>query len=235
MIEVELPGARVAFTTRQGGVSEGPYRSANLGILTDDDREAVLRNRELAAERLGLDPAAIRMGLPGPRHDHPGLGLSGDAQARTVPRLPEADGHTTALPAEPLLVLVADCLPVALASDERVAMVHCGWRGLAGGILDRALEGFLRPGRRRGRARHRAVLLRGRARGARSVRGRSGGGLGGRMLSLRAVAAARLRAGGVEAIEDVDLCTACNEDLFFSHRRDHGVTGRQAGIAWRPA
>jgi YfiH family protein len=130
-------------------------------------------------------------------------------------------------------VLVADCLPVALASERRVAMVHCGWRGLAGGILDRALEHFSEP-----------------------VSAAVGPGIGqccyevgaevleafsdvpdaasGRMLSLRAVAESKLRAGGVGTIEHVDLCTSCHEDLFFSHRRDDGITGRQAGIAWRP-
>ena len=44
--------------------------------------------------------------------------------------------------------------------------------------------------------------------------------------------ASKLEAAGVQRIEDVDLCTSCREDLFFSHRRDHGVTGRQGGVAW---
>ena len=61
------------------------------------------------------------------------------------------------------------------------------------------------------------------------------GAADGRMLDLRAVAEARLRAAGVERIEHVDLCTACRPDLFFSHRRDDGVTGRQAGMVWRTA
>jgi copper oxidase (laccase) domain-containing protein len=52
------------------------------------------------------------------------------------------------------------------------------------------------------------------------------------MLDLRAVADAQLRAAGVERVEHVDLCTSCRGDLFFSHRRDHGATGRQGGMAW---
>ncbi len=131
-----------------------------------------------------------------------------------------------------LLVLVADCLPVALAAPGQVAMLHCGWRGLAGGIVARAAAEF-------GDAPAAAV----------------GPGIGqccyevgdevleafsdvpdaadGHMLDLRRVAEARLRAAGVERIEHVDLCTACRPDLFFSHRRDNGVTGRQAGVVWR--
>ena len=57
----------------------------------------------------------------------------------------------------------------------------------------------------------------------------------GRMLDLRAVAERKLGAGGVTEVEHVDLCTYCREDLFFSHRRDRGVTGRQAGLAWLTA
>jgi len=55
----------------------------------------------------------------------------------------------------------------------------------------------------------------------------------GRMLSLRAIARAKLEAAGVTQIKSVGICTSCREDLFFSHRRDNGVTGRQAGIIWR--
>ncbi len=58
------------------------------------------------------------------------------------------------------------------------------------------------------------------------------GAAAGRMLDLRAVAEARLRACGVQSIVHTDLCTSCNPDLFFSHRRDAGVTGRQCGMVW---
>jgi YfiH family protein len=238
VIAVELPGAQVAFTTRNGGVSEGPYRSANLGILTDDEPAHVVRNRELAAAQLDLDPATIAMGWQVHGTDVLDWGAppsaGHDGYAAPGAELPKVDGHTTAIAGLPLLVLVADCLPVALASADRVAMVHCGWRGLAGGIVEAALGRFTGP-----------------------VCAAVGPGIGqccyevgpevlaafsdhpeaadGRMLSLRALADAQLRVGGVETVEHVDLCTSCNEELFFSHRRDGGVTGRQAGIAWRRA
>jgi copper oxidase (laccase) domain-containing protein len=54
-----------------------------------------------------------------------------------------------------------------------------------------------------------------------------------RMLDLRAVADHLLQEAGVERVEHVDLCTSCRGDLFFSHRRDGGVTGRQGGLVWR--
>ena len=54
------------------------------------------------------------------------------------------------------------------------------------------------------------------------------------MLDLPPVVAGAARApAGSTRIDHVDRCTSCRADLFFSHRRDDGVTGRQAGLAWR--
>ncbi len=56
-IELDLPGARVAFSTRQGGVSDGPYRSLNLGLMTDDDPARVGENHRRLADAVELEPA----------------------------------------------------------------------------------------------------------------------------------------------------------------------------------
>jgi YfiH family protein len=235
-IDVALPGGRVAFSTRQGGVSEGPYESLNLGILTDDDPGAVRENRALLAAScgLGIDRVAMGWQVHGVDiqewHAPPENGSYEDpsVDARKV------DGHVTSVPGLGLLVLVADCLPVALVAPGRVAMVHCGWRGLAGGIVERALAEFDFRG---------------------PVSAAIGPGIGpchyevgqevlgafadldgvasGRMLDLKAVAAAKLTNAGVDHVHDVDRCTYCEPDVFFSHRRDNGVTGRQGGMAWR--
>jgi copper oxidase (laccase) domain-containing protein len=109
-------------------------------------------------------------------------------------------------------------------------MVHCGWRGLAGGILGKALALFDET----------PAAVVGPGIGpccyevGDEVREYFGDRFAnGRMLDLRAIAEAGLRAGGVGQVEHVDLCTSCREDLFFSHRRDAGVTGRQGGLVWR--
>ena len=231
VIEVGLPGARAAFSTRVGGVSSGPYESLNLGILTDDDGELVAENRRRVLARAGVEAAGFAHQVHGTdviEWDEPppeGFGAAGTA-------LTQADGHGTSVVGLGLLVLVADCLPVALAAPGRVAMLHCGWRGLAGGIVERALASFGEPpaaalGPCIGRCCYEVgpeVL---------DAFADLDGVADGRMLDLRAVAEAKLRAAGVERVEHVDLCTSCRPDLFFSHRRDDGVTGRQCGIVVR--
>lgn len=235
-IEVELPGARVAFSTRRDGVSEAPYDTLNLGVLTDDHPRRVTRNRELLAADLGLSASGIAMGWQVHGTDiadweaPPARGR--DGYAAPGAELQKVDGHTTTEPMLGLLVLVADCLPVALVAPGRIAMLHCGWRGLAGDIVAKALTRFDQPPV--------AAIGPGIGRCCYEVGPEVLGAFSdlddvsaGRMLDLRAVAQAKLRAGGVERIEQVDLCTSCRPDLFFSHRRDGGVTGRQAGIVWR--
>jgi polyphenol oxidase len=232
-IDVALPGGRVAFSTRRGGVSEGPFESLNLGILTDDDQTRVAENRDLLAADIGLDPERVAMGWQvhgadlrewtAPSHE--------GGYATPGAELEKVDGHLTTVPELGLLVLVADCLPVALIGSGRAAMLHCGWRPLAAGIVEKALAAFDEPpaaaiGPGIGRCCYEVgeevlaefVDLEGVA--------------DGRMLDLRMVARRKLEAAGVAEIADVDLCTSCREDLFFSHRRDKGVTGRQGGLAW---
>jgi YfiH family protein len=226
-IDVELPGGRVAFSTRRGGVSEGPYESLNLGILTDDDRARVDENRALLAAEIGLERERVAMGW----QVHGTAIREWEGPPRAGEELDKVDGHATGVRALGLLVLVADCLPVALIGSGRAAMLHCGWRPLAGGIVERALASFDEPpaaaiGPGIGRCCYEV---------GDEVRARFAdldGVAEGRMLDLRLVARRKLEAAGVTRIEDVDLCTSCRPDLFFSHRRDGGVTGRQAGVAW---
>jgi polyphenol oxidase len=232
-LEAELPGTRAAFSTRIGGTSDGPYESLNVAVKTGDEPDRVRENRARLAAALELDPADVVMG----RQVH-GSELrwhDGRQQPRVFAdavRSPdEVDAHATAAPGLAPLVMVADCLPIALAGPGGVAMVHGGWRGLARGIVAAAAE----------RVRAEAAAV--------------GPGIGpccyevgeevlaefdhlddiadGRMLDLPAVARQLLERAGVEAVEASDLCTSCNPELLFSHRRDGETTGRQAGLAWR--
>jgi YfiH family protein len=232
---MRLPSATVTFTDRRGGVSEGPYESLNLGILTDDDPARVTENRHRAAERAGVRPDRMAMGWQVHGTDlrewsePPPDRVYAEPGGKDLPRL---DGHLTREPGLGLLVLVADCFPVALSDGEKAAMLHCGWRPLAGGIIEKALERFHgTPAAAVGpgiggccyEVGHEVLEAFADIHGAAS----------GRMLDLRTVIAAKLAAAGVTDVQHVDRCTSCEPELYFSHRRDGGVTGRQAGIIVR--
>jgi len=222
-LEADLDGARAAFSTRLGGVSEQPFDSLNLGILTEDDPEAVTENRLRLATALGLSPEQIAFALQvhGTRLiHHPCDGP-----------VPEADGHVVTEPGRAPMVLAADCLPVALRGPGGLALVHAGWRGLGGGIVEVAAEAVeatsaaIGPG-----IGPCCYQVGGEVLGAFADLGE--GVAKGRMLNLPEVARRRLAEAGVERVESAGLCTSCERELFFSHRRDRGRTGRQAAIAW---
>jgi YfiH family protein len=229
---LELPGARAIFSTRRGGVSEGPYESLNLGILTDDEPDRVVKNRGRLARAAAIEPANVVMGWQVHGTDLREWDAPDPQVAYAQPgdkELPRVDGHVTEEPGLALLVLVADCYPVALADGKRAAMLHCGWRPLAGGILEKAVATFDSP----------PAAAVGPGIGGccyevgPEVAERFAdvpGAVEGRMLDLRRVIEARLRAAGVRAIEHLDRCTSCEPELYFSHRRDQGLTGRQGGV-----
>jgi YfiH family protein len=232
-LEADLPGARAAFTTRLGGVSEGPFESLNLGLLTDDRAEAVGENRRRAAAALAVDPLRVLIG----RQVHAANVLRHEAPSEPAafahpgPGLPEADGHATATGGLAPLVFVADCLPVALAGPKGVAMIHCGWRGLRAGIVQRGVEevdaraAAVGPGI--GPCCYQVgpeVLAAFEGLGAGIARDGT--------LDLRQVVRRLLERAGVGAVEVSTECTSCRPALFFSHRRDRGRTGRQAGLVW---
>ena len=237
-LEAELGGAKAAFSTRLGGVSEPPFDSLNLGILTDDSREAVEENRHRLVTALGFipDQVAFALQVHGTRlieHGAPTRGSFVASEATEEPQgaLPEADGHVLREAGSAALVFVADCLPVALAGPKGVAMVHAGWRGLAGDILAGAAEAVEANAAAVGPGIGRCCYEVGEE-VLEPFRPLGDGIAEGRMLDLPEVARRLLAQAEVERIELSGLCTSCEEELFFSHRRDNGQTGRQAGVAW---
>ena len=233
-LEADLDGATAAFSARAGGTSAAPFDTLNLGILTGDDRAAVRENRRRLAGALGLGAERVLMGI----QVHGADVVGHDRPQRPSPYsqpgtdLPEADGHATAVPGLAPLVLVADCLPVALAGPGGVAMLHCGWRGLAAGIVARGVKAVnataaaLGPGIGPCCYEVGAEVLERFAELGEGV-ARDG------MLDLPEVARRRLTEAGVERVEATPLCTSCEPELFFSHRRDGERTGRQGGLVWR--
>jgi YfiH family protein len=233
MIRWDVSGRyQVVFTTRTGGVSEGPYASLNLGRKTGDDVERVDENRRRACAEIGADAARLALNY----QVHSTLVHRGQEGERGGVR---GDGLWTDEPGLPVLALAADCLPIALArmngAGPAVCVLHAGRIGLLAGIVEAgvsALGGTV------------AAAI-GPSIGpccyevgeevAAPYRERFGPGImRGRKLDLWQAAERELRAVGVTEIERLDLCTACNPELFFSHRRDgkpRGVQGVLASVA----
>jgi YfiH family protein len=231
-LEAELPDALAAFSTRLGGVSEPPFDTLNLGRLTGDPE--VRENRRRLAAALGIDPRGVLIGRQVhealvQRHEEP---PEPSAFADPAPGLPEADGQATDRPGLVPLVFVADCLPLALAGPSGVAMIHCGWRGMAAGIVRRGVDEVEATAAAAGPSIGPCCYEVGEE-VLDAFRPLGDGIAFGRMLDLREVARRLLEQAGVELIEISDLCTSCNPGLFYSHRRDQGRTGRQAGLVWR--
>lgn len=232
-----LPGgARVLFTTRaHGNLSTQSGEGHARGRLARDRLCAELGLRWLCASRQVHGSAVQRVRSVG--------GVGGQ------PVAVDADGHATALAGIGATVLAADCLPVALAREGAVAMLHAGWRGLAAGILGEGVRALAelddgdRDGDAHGDRDGEIVAVIGPGAGvccyevgeevhaAFGEESKIGQHREGRRIDLRAIARERLLDAGVAQVLDARACTICDE-RFFSHRREGARAGRQAGVAW---
>jgi YfiH family protein len=226
MFEVSLPGARALFTTRHSGSSEGPYGSLNLGLMTDDDDVIVRENIEKLKDDFGLPSLQLLEQVHGD--------VLIEVSPHTTGTIPIAVGAFTTERQAGILITGADCPAVILASEERLAALHCGWRPVSAGILEQAVDQF--DGEE-----FEAVVGPGICQdhfevGPEVVEAMGADGEAhsdGRQLDLTGIIETRLNRLGAKRVHVIDRCTYCEPEYFFSHRRDNGVTGRQAGIAWR--
>ncbi len=225
----------VVFSTRVGGVSEGPYESLNLGIYTADDPERVVENRRRLAGAAGIDPERTRMAWQ--RHGPEVRRASPEGILAPGTQHEPCDGWWSDEPGQGMMLVTADCLPVAIArrDGERpaLAVLHVGWRGLLAGIVANGAAAL-------GDGRLAAAIGPGIGPCCYEVGDEVAGPFedrfgpdvltDGRLDLWRATELALERA-GVAEIERTDLCTFCHPELFFSHRRDRGITGRQGVMA----
>jgi purine-nucleoside/S-methyl-5'-thioadenosine phosphorylase / adenosine deaminase len=232
-IAAALPGARALFTTRRGGVSTGAFASLNLGRLTADPGANVDENRARLAAATGCPRERFLYG----RQVH-GATVRRATEPPGPERPPaEEDGQATALTGHPALAFGADCQPLLLAAEGAVAALHAGWRTMAAGVIAEGVAAL----RDCGGSGPVTALIGPGARGCcyevgeevHEVFAGYDARRGERHLDLPAIARAKLAEAGVADVDDVGLCTMCWFGLFFSHRRDGGVTGRQAGVVWR--
>lgn len=254
------PDVVAACSTRLGGRSRGPFATLNVGLATGDDARVVIANRLALLEALGLPPGSafaatqvhgsgVAVAPPAP------AGRSASWPERAVHGLGEADILLAPAPGSFLFATFADCVPVLLLDPLRraAALAHAGWRGTAARVAAEAVRALRevvgsRPedltaalGPAIGPCCYevdkpvadavalavpdpsRVVALRDSQAGK---------------YALDLVEANRLQlvAAGVPAgrIAVAGLCTACRQDLFYSHRGSRGVTGRFAAVlGWR--
>jgi hypothetical protein len=214
-------GARALFTSRaHGNLSTQRGDGHERGRLARDRLCDELELQWLCASRQVHGSAVQRVRAPD--------GRGGEAVAV------DADGHATDLPRIGAMVLTADCLPVALAGAGSVAMLHAGWRGLAGGVLEQGIAALRELG-------DGGPLVAAIGPGAGACCYEVGAEVhaafgrvvpGAQNIDLRAIARERLLAGGVAQVLEARACTICDA-RFFSHRRQSERAGRQAGVAWR--
>ena len=239
-------GARHAFLTRFGGVSQGPFASLNLGSNLGDDPAAVRENYRRAAALMGagIDECAVTKQVHG---NVVRIVTAADRHVcmSTVPY--EADGIVTAERGLPLFCFTADCVPALLLDPEAgvAGAVHCGWRSSVADILKNALVQMERLGARPERVRAALGPAIGRCcfetdgdvpeAVSRYLDGNTDGLFvrrpdGKTLVDLRAANKRRLLQLGMRE-ENIDLseeCTVCSHEKYWSHRYTKGIRGSQA-------
>ncbi|HVN43661.1 MAG TPA: peptidoglycan editing factor PgeF [Steroidobacteraceae bacterium] len=232
------PGVRAAFTLRSGGVSAPPFDTLNIGAHVGDDAQSVLENRRLIRTALAAPTEPEWM-----EQVHGIEVLDLDAAPRAARRA--ADAAMTRVTGRVCAVQVADCLPVLLAARDgsAVGAAHAGWRGLAGGVLEAAVQALAVPPERLiawlgpaisqahfevGEEVRRAFL----SLDASAAQAFEPNARGRWQCDLVSLARGRLHALGVAAIFGGRWCTYADAARFFSFRRD-GRCGRMAALIWR--
>lgn len=244
-----LDGVPHGFLGRSGGVSTGLYAGLNVGLGSDDDPDAIRRNRDLARDAVLPGAALVTV-----RQVH-----SPDVVRVTGPiaddARPEADALVTDRPGLLLGILTADCVPVLFADVQAgvIGAAHAGWKGALHGVTDRTLDAMVALGADRGRiacaigpciarksyevgedfaARFEAV-------DPHNERFFGMGRSGHRMFDIEAYVAARLAAAGVAQVVALSEDTCSQPDRFFSYRRSclngEAGYGRQISLIGLPA
>jgi hypothetical protein len=205
----------------------------NLGRSTADAPDAIAGNRARLLAAIAADPA--RLVTAGQVHG---------ARAVVVDRpghVPDCDALVSRTPGLVLAITTADCMSILISAPGAAAAIHAGWRGLAAGVLEAAIAALRGlTGAPSGRMEvHFGPCIRGccyevgdEVAGCFPASACSHPGTRPH-LDLPTAARERLAAlgCGADAVEDTGACTACEPSLYFSHRRDHGVTGRHWAIA----
>ena len=235
------PAVRAAFTLRMGGVSAAPFDSLNVGAHVGDAGAAVAENRRRVRTQLRLPAEPLWLEQVHGTEVADLDVLSGQAAAA----LPTADAAIARRAGNVCVMQVADCMPVLFAARDgrAVAAAHAGWRGLAAGVLEKAVARLavapggliawlgpaIGPAHFEVGSEVRAAFL---AHDAAAAQAFSPNNRGRWQCDLGTLARRRLERAGVSAVFGGDWCTYSDPLRFFSYRRD-GQCGRMAALIWR--
>ena len=248
-------GIRVAFAERHGGKSTGPYESLNLATTVGDDESIVLENRALVAEALTSN-AAFPFIVPKQVHETTVL-VADESDAPSIAHLQAvadegADGIIIATTGVGALLNFADCVPVIVASPTgKVAVVHAGWRGVAASIVPIAIESVAELDKIAtqlcstdlkseynvyiGAYIHRECFETSEDVHSRFVE-KFGPACSadGSHIDLGIALKTDLERAGIspQRVADLDVCTVCTPERFFSFRYANGTCGRHGALAY---
>lgn len=238
----------VVFTTRRGGVSAEPYTSLNLAFHVGDDKDNVIKNREIVSRHLGLDYARMICAeqVHGAEVAIVGVPEAGRGSMSLEDCIHGVDALVTADQLIPLALFFADCVPVILVEPDKrvVSVVHAGWRGMYDEVIGNSIRAMVS---KYGVQTRDMVAFIGPSIGGCCYQvgldvamkfthkfSPADGWLDGTSLDLHELGRMQLAQSGISPGNVYlcdNCCTSCHNDLFFSYRADGGRTGRQAAIA----
>lgn len=228
---LQQPGIAHGFFTRGGGHSQGIFASLNCGLGSGDDRDLVLKNRDVVSRALGLGDGTLVTA-----HQVHSADVAEVKDVWPFEGRPKVDGLVSRTPGIALGVLTADCGPVLFADGKAgvIGCCHAGWKGAVGGMTDATIAAMEKLGAER----HNIVAVLGptisktayevgpefpkpflaqhvshAAFFSPSVKE------GHFMFDLPAYICLRLRQAGVGQVHDLALCTYADESRFYSYRR----------------
>lgn len=227
---------RSLVTTRHGGVSVAPYVSFNLGDHVGDDPATVSANRMRLRESLPAEPVWLKQ-----------VHGSGIVDADLAAGVPEADGSVARKAGTVCAVLTADCLPVLLCdrAGTVVGAVHAGWRGLAGGVVEAAVDAMgtdaaeilawlgpaIGPQAFEVGEEVRQIFMAQDPAAEQAFVAIHSPGSHKWLANIYLLARQRLARMGITQVFGGESCTFSDMARFYSYRRD-GVTGRMAVLVW---
>ena len=232
------------FTTRYGGVSENEFKSMNLRMNCDDKRENILKNYEIICDEIGVN--FENLVFSNQVHCDTILSVTKEDMGNGITKPQKwdgADGLITNEPGVPIIIFAADCVPVFFFDKEKkvIALVHSGWKGTVLGISAKCIDKMVTE---YSCTPEDIMVAIGPSIGechfevgddvADVFRNTFGESVLKKYekwhVNMQKAIELQVRKQGVEKIIRADICTYCQSDLLFSHRKTNGKRGVMAGI-----